>query len=704
MQVHTKTGEHFVLERTVNRGGEAQIWSVQGEPHLVAKLYHKPTAEHEAKLAAMIGNPPARAGAHPAVAWPLHQLYQQQNFVGFLMPHVVGARPLFHVYNPARRRRLAQAHRWPTFLHRTARNLAAAVELVHARGHVIGDLNESNVLVNSQALVTLVDTDSFQIQAGGTRPNQLSQWLGSLPSSQIYRSVVGKAEFTPPELQGVDFKQIDRTQNHDYFALGVLLFYLLMDGFHPFAGRLTSALSMARVDLHSLKQGLFPYAHNDQIEPPPGAPPLRVLHPQVQEAFYRCFVDGYLEPKLRPTAREWGAIMKSAEAALVNCTQDTGHVYTNHLRQCPFCTPLPPSPLPKRRPPLTAARLWALILAFLAKDWVGIGQQHIQQPVLRWGSEIHKRLQPLWTQRHDYQGRLQRSWARLPTQWTIIHRQLFAHGDLWSRWVMGNCIGVSVAGLLAGGALTVSRKVPAAAMLTADELTLLLLVIFGLTLGSIQAQALRHSLLNWVYLRVAWIGATGLAGLVTAGIGNGLWGQGWLRLDSAANDLPILIIGTLFGVIAGFFQALLLRQQMRLADDGRLWTVANGVAGMVIAQGWLWGREWLLFPEVDWRVNAMIGVLIGAGLAAMGTGALLLWLVQGPKRAFRFHQVAFSVLRWRLASQHVRKGALRWSRALLLLVIMFLLLQGIFQLSGFGLHFSLPPLPDWSTPRLAPPA
>ena len=70
---------------------------------------------------------------------------------------------LFDVYNPGTRLQVC-----PLFHHgyllRTARNLAAAVRAVHERGHVIGDLNESNILVNSMALVTLVDTDGAGVE------------------------------------------------------------------------------------------------------------------------------------------------------------------------------------------------------------------------------------------------------------------------------------------------------------------------------------------------------------------------------------------------------------------------------------------------------------------------------------------------------------------------------------------------------------
>lgn len=70
---------------------------------------------------------------------------------------------------------------------RTGYNLAATVSAVHAGGYVVGDLNYTNVLVSGDALVTLIDTDSFQVPD----PDQ----------KMVYRCTVYTPEFTPPELQ-----------------------------------------------------------------------------------------------------------------------------------------------------------------------------------------------------------------------------------------------------------------------------------------------------------------------------------------------------------------------------------------------------------------------------------------------------------------------------------------------------------------------
>jgi formylglycine-generating enzyme required for sulfatase activity len=80
---------------------------------------------------------------------------------------------------------------------------------LHARGYVVGDVNESNVLVAERSLITLVDTDSFQVRDAQT--------------GVVYRCPVGKPEFTPPELQGRRFADVDRNPEHDQFGLAVLL-------------------------------------------------------------------------------------------------------------------------------------------------------------------------------------------------------------------------------------------------------------------------------------------------------------------------------------------------------------------------------------------------------------------------------------------------------------------------------------------------
>src|SRR5262249_13731880 len=208
------------------------------------------------------------------------------------------------------------------YLMRTARNLAGAVRALHDRGYVIGDLNERNLLVTTQALVTLVDTDSFQVEA----------------AERVFRCRVGTAEYTPPELQGARFAEIDRTPVHDAFALSVLTFQLLMQGTHPFAGVFTGTGEPGTI-ARRIVNGHWPYAQTRPVpfKPSPHAPPWEVLPMGVQEAFRRCFEEGHDNPERRPTALQWLRTLQEAEKELLVCTANSQHVYAGGQGSCPWC-------------------------------------------------------------------------------------------------------------------------------------------------------------------------------------------------------------------------------------------------------------------------------------------------------------------------------------------------------------------------------
>jgi DNA-binding helix-hairpin-helix protein with protein kinase domain len=243
---------------------------VQHDSALVAKIYHRPTESHTRKLGVMLANPPIdpeTTQQHSLIAWPLDLLHTDdgnRRVVGFLMQRVSGMSPIIDFYHPRTRRRQRP---WFDYsrLHLTARNIAAAMHALHNRGYVIGDVNESNILVADNARVTLVDTDSFQVR--------------ELHNGVVYRCPVGKPEFTPPELQGRNFASIDRALEHDLFGLAVLIFQLLMEGTHPFAGRFQGGGDPPPY-AERIAAGHFPYGRQRvPYAPPTNAPPFDILHP-----------------------------------------------------------------------------------------------------------------------------------------------------------------------------------------------------------------------------------------------------------------------------------------------------------------------------------------------------------------------------------------------------------------------------------------
>ena len=314
----------------LGRGGEASVYTVSGRMDWAGKIYHNPTDEHAGKLAAMLAAPPVpppQAGQHVHIAWPISRLLERGDdgrVIGYLMPRIENAHLIWEIYNPGVRREVCPHFHHGSLL-RTARNLAAIVSTLHECGYVLGDLNESNVLVSPQAQVTLIDVDSFQTPA----------------HDRLYRCRVGRPEYTPPELQGVAFADVDRLPQHDGFALAVLIFQLLMQGIHPFAGRCREPSGTDSIAAR-IAAGDWPYAWTRTVstQPSPHAPPWFVLPPSVQELLRRCFEDAHAEPDLRPSAAQWQHALEEAEHEMTTCSVDAQHVFHRRLDRCPWCGPL----------------------------------------------------------------------------------------------------------------------------------------------------------------------------------------------------------------------------------------------------------------------------------------------------------------------------------------------------------------------------
>lgn len=327
-------GVPLVTGERIGRGSEGEVLAIADDPCRAIKLYLEPDARHEAKVRAMIAARLAERCA--SVAFPL-QLVQHSDgrFAGFTMRRVSDSQPIFELFASGSRRERFPLADW-AFLVRTAANIARVVAQVHAGGAVIGDINSSGFLVSQQAMVTLIDADSFQV-AG-------------------HRCRVGMPEYTPPELQGIRFGEVDRTTDHDAFGLAVMIFQLLALGRHPHTGvRSGRAIPIET----AIAQGRFAYSLIREVgsSPPPGALTLGDLPLSVRTLFERAFAFR-LGP--RPTAAEWVRELALLEAELVRCVRKPHHVIPTLAATCPWCRverelgqPIFPGPPSSGPPPLT---------------------------------------------------------------------------------------------------------------------------------------------------------------------------------------------------------------------------------------------------------------------------------------------------------------------------------------------------------------
>lgn len=330
-------------------GGEAEVFRVPGQPGLAEKRWRNPTLAQARKLEVMLAHPPEGATfeGHVNLAWPTAVVRNGSGaVVGFRMPAVDldRALPVFTAYNPDARRGQLPGITW-RHLVRTARNLSSVVSALHRSGYVVGDLNESNVLVDRRALVTILDCDSIQVADPAT--------------GELHHCGVARPEFLAPELAGRDLSATARRLASDRFALAVMVFLLLREGVHPYAGIWRGRGEPP--DLSARMRGRrFPHLPGTRMRPPPTSMGLRHLGLRIRLLFFRAFVLGPSAPWARPTAAAWEAALGRLEARLQTCKRSPAHL---HLRRspCPWCTRVDrglPDPFPEaggrtvsRRPP-----------------------------------------------------------------------------------------------------------------------------------------------------------------------------------------------------------------------------------------------------------------------------------------------------------------------------------------------------------------
>lgn len=317
-----QNGRPWRLDRLLAQGGEGAVHRVADDPARLAKLYRQPPSpETVDKLGVM-----ARAASAELcrfAAWPTDLLHDRPGgrVVGFLMPHFADYQPLHHLYNPAQRLKHFPRADW-AFLVQAARNCAAAFDEVHRAGCVVGDINQSNVLVSPRALIGLIDCDSFQVRADG----------------RMFLCEVGVPLYTPPELQGKPYRGLVRTPNHDGFGLAVLLFQLLFMGRHPYAGRYLGPGDPPFEQLIAEYRFAYgPDARALQMERPPHTPALADAPPELAGLFERAFRRGSEPPGARPAPAEWLPALERFQKGLRPCPTDPGHKMPAHLPGCPWC-------------------------------------------------------------------------------------------------------------------------------------------------------------------------------------------------------------------------------------------------------------------------------------------------------------------------------------------------------------------------------
>ncbi|WP_188054665.1 hypothetical protein [Sphingosinithalassobacter sp. CS137] len=297
------------LGKLLGEGASGKVYALPDMPGFAAKLYHgeKECRRHEAKIDCMLASRPHLPPAvhdgirYPQIAWPEAKLHDHAGrFVGFLMPEIDFRRSTSLVNILQKNsRRIEKISEYYGYRVLVARNLASVFAELHRAGHHMIDMKPANLrFYPAVSWMAVVDTDGFSIAGSSGRmpADQLSDDYIAPESWQRRPAALGEAQ--------------------DLFALAVIIFQLLDNGVHPFAGTDSRAGPQA-TDLQTrILEGLYPYA----VQPPAGVSPAAAsIHRMFRRATRTLFDRAFLPGAVRPSAAEWRDHLDELMTHLVPC-------------------------------------------------------------------------------------------------------------------------------------------------------------------------------------------------------------------------------------------------------------------------------------------------------------------------------------------------------------------------------------------------
>lgn len=310
------------LGARIARGREGTVFRVEGARQICAKIYRRPDAWLEARLAAAIALPPARWPAdltdgHFHVAWPRAVVYDAGGrAVGFLMVQVRGV-SLLHLYEPDSRADALDDPTWERCV-AIAHELATIFDRLHP-AIVVGDVSPNNVLVDRAGRVCLIDCDSMQFH---DRSNRVV-WPARMATPDYAPYVPGRPDTV-------------LSANHDLFGLAILMCELLMAGQHPYDGRPVGvARSEGKAD--NIRYGANRVTSPDSLGPRPGLIPATMLPASIRRLAKDAFTATPQSLVQRPTAAMWMRALESLAVNITACGVSPYHRYPRGLHRCVWC-------------------------------------------------------------------------------------------------------------------------------------------------------------------------------------------------------------------------------------------------------------------------------------------------------------------------------------------------------------------------------
>lgn len=304
----TQFGKTIEIEsKSLNSGGQGGIHKIltSGYVNYIVKIYHDQGKAKtlEQKILTMVKYSPCKNATQivrQSLAWAECALYENQQFVGYLMPKVNNAIELTELSTP-RSPHHRHGNAWQKFdisnkdSFRTrliiCYNIARAVELLHQSGfYTLVDLKPDNIMVNNQGLITIIDLDSIQMvdNKGVLR----------------FNADVATEDFAPPEFY--NRKIVPKTTKIEYswdaFSFAVICYKVLF-AIHPYQASHNKYSTISEL----IGNGYFAHgSRKSELRVIPHIHSGFLKLPQIiRQLFFQTFEAGHLKPSQRPVLSDW---------------------------------------------------------------------------------------------------------------------------------------------------------------------------------------------------------------------------------------------------------------------------------------------------------------------------------------------------------------------------------------------------------------
>ena len=251
-----KDDRRITIGELINDGTEGRVYRVEGED-LAVKIYKRGarTEERRKKLQKMIEiDCPKKS-----IAWPIDIVTYNGDFVGFLMRLAEGKSLMSLIQNPSRIKRS-----YKNFDRLTQVNMIIeilnAIKYLHQINVLVGDISLKNVSFNKKTYdITLVDIDGAQLDLFPC----VSTTDGYDAPEVIRLFECENGEIRNSEIASY-YRQFYRTEEMERFAVSVLIYRFLMNGYKPYDYRDFGKFGYEYNDNELSLNSSFPYAEAEK--------------------------------------------------------------------------------------------------------------------------------------------------------------------------------------------------------------------------------------------------------------------------------------------------------------------------------------------------------------------------------------------------------------------------------------------------------